>query len=118
MLPIYFGIALVLGENIGTTMTANAAAFGANTQARRAAMAHLLFNVFGVIWVMIIFYPFVNMICRIVGYDPSMAGQTEKLPVLLAMFHTCFNVTNTALLLPFIPQIEKACAIFRSRGKS
>ncbi|MBQ2497259.1 MAG: winged helix-turn-helix domain-containing protein, partial [Prevotella sp.] len=92
-----------------TTMTANAAAFGANTQARRAAMAHLLFNVFGVIWVMIVFYPFVNMICRIVGYDPSMAGQTEKLPVLLAMFHTCFNVTNTALLLPFIPQIEKAC---------
>lgn len=109
VLPIYFGIALVLGENIGTTMTANAAAFGANTQARRAAMAHLLFNVFGVIWVMIVFYPFVNMICRIVGYDPSTAGQTEKLPVLLAMFHTCFNVTNTALLLPFIPQIEKAC---------
>ena len=109
VLPIYFGIALVLGENIGTTMTANAAAFGANAQARRAAMAHLLFNVFGVIWVMIVFYPFVNMICRIVGYDPSMAGQTEKLPVLLAMFHTCFNVTNTALLLPFIPQIEKAC---------
>lgn len=109
VLPIYFGIALVLGENIGTTLTANAAAFGANTQARRAAMAHLLFNVFGVVWVMLVFYPFVNMICRIVGYDPSMAGQTEKLPVLLAMFHTCFNVANTAFLLPFIPQIEKAC---------
>ena len=109
VLPIYFGIALVLGENIGTTMTANAAAFGANTQARRAAMAHLLFNVFGVVWVMIVFYPFVNMICRIVGYDPTTAGQTEKLPVLLAMFHTFFNVINTLLLVPFISQIEKAC---------
>ena len=109
VLPIYFGIALVLGENIGTTMTANAAAFGANTQARRAAMAHLLFNVFGVVWVMLVFYPFVDMICRIVGYDPTMKGQTEKLPVLLAMFHTFFNIINTALLLGFIPQIEKAC---------
>ena len=109
VLPIYFGIALVLGENIGTTMTANAAAFGANTQARRAAMAHLLFNVFGVVWVMLVFYPFVDMICRIVGYDPTMKRQTEKLPVLLAMFHTFFNIINTALLLGFIPQIEKAC---------
>ena len=107
VLPIYLGIALVMGENIGTTATANLVALGANTQARRAALAHLLFNVFGVIWVLCIFYPFVNMVCGLVGYDPSLGGQTEKLPVVLAMFHTCFNVINTAILLGFVPQIEK-----------
>ena len=107
VLPIYLGIALVMGENIGTTATANLVALGANTQARRAALAHLLFNVFGVIWVLCIFYPFVNMVCGFVSYDPSLGGQTEKLPVVLAMFHTCFNVINTAILLGFVPQIEK-----------
>ena len=107
VLPIYLGIALVMGENIGTTATANLAALGANTQARRAALAHLMFNVIGVIWVLCVFYPFVNMVCNLVGYDPSMSGQTERLPVVLAMFHTCFNVTNTALLIGFIPQIER-----------
>ena len=107
VLPIYLGIALVMGENIGTTATANLAALGANTQARRAALAHLLFNVFGVIWVLCVFYPFVSMVCGFVGYDPSMTGQTERLPVVLAMFHTCFNVTNTALLIGLIPQMER-----------
>jgi phosphate:Na+ symporter len=107
VLPIYLGIALVMGENIGTTATANLAALGANTQARRAALAHLLFNVFGVVWVLCVFYPFVDMVCGFVGYDPSMAGQTERLPVVLAMFHTCFNVTNTALLIGLISQMER-----------
>ena len=107
VLPIYLGIALVMGENIGTTATANLAALGANTQARRAALAHLLFNVFGVIWVLCVFYPFVDLVCSLVGYNPSTAGQTERLPVVLAMFHTCFNVTNTALLIGFIPQMER-----------
>ena len=107
VLPIYLGIALVMGENIGTTATANLAALGANTQARRAALAHLLFNVIGVIWVLCVFYPFVDMVCGFVGYDPSMAGQTERLPVVLALFHTCFNVTNTALLIGLIPQMER-----------
>ena len=108
VLPIYLGIALVMGENIGTTATANLAALGANTQARRAALAHLLFNVFGVIWVLCVFYPFVDVVCSLVGYAPSMAGQTDRLPVVLAMFHTCFNVTNTALLIGLIPQMERA----------
>jgi phosphate:Na+ symporter len=107
VLPIYLGIALVMGENIGTTATANLAALGANTQARRAALAHLLFNVIGIIWVLCVFYPFVDMVCGFVGYDPSMAGQTERLPVVLALFHTCFNVTNTALLIGLIPQMER-----------
>ena len=107
VLPIYMGIALVMGENIGTTATANLAALGANTEARRAALAHLLFNVFGVIWVLIVFYSFVNMVCHLVGYNPSVAGQAALIPVVLAMFHTCFNVLNTALLIGFIPQMEK-----------
>ena len=107
VLPIYLGIALVMGENIGTTATANLVALGANTQARRAALAHLLFNVFGVIWVLLAFYPFVDMVCRIVGYDPSAGGQTAKLPVVLAMFHTCFNIVNTAILIWFVPQMER-----------
>ena len=107
VLPIYLGIALVMGENIGTTATANLAALGANTEARRAALAHLLFNVFGVIWVMCVFYPFVDMVCKLVGYDVTAGGQTERLPIVLAMFHTCFNVTNTAILISFIPQMER-----------
>lgn len=107
VLPIYMGIALVMGENIGTTTTANLAALGAGTEARRAALAHLLFNVFGVIWVLIVFYPFVDMVCGFVGYDPSSAGQSARIPVVLAMFHTCFNVLNTALLIGLIPQLER-----------
>ena len=107
VLPIYLGIALVMGENIGTTATANLAALGAGIPARRAALAHLLFNVIGVTWVLCIFYPFVNVVCNLVGYNPALGGQVSLLPVVLAMFHTCFNVTNTLLLIGFIPQIER-----------
>ena len=107
VLPIYMGVALVMGENIGTTATANLAALGAGIEARRAALAHLLFNVFGVIWVLAMFYPFVNMVSAIAGYNPAMAGQAERIPVVLAIFHTCFNVANTALLIGLIPQIER-----------
>ncbi len=108
VLPIYMGIALVMGENIGTTLTANLAALAANTQARRAAFSHLVFNVTGVIWVLILFYPFINMVCHLVGYDPETGGlNAQKLSVVLAAFHTSFNVCNTMLLIWFVPQIEK-----------
>ena len=107
VLPIHMGIALVMGENIGTTATANLAALGAGVEARRAALAHLLFNVFGVVWVLLVFYPFVNMVCSLVGYDPAQPGQTERLSIVLATFHTCFNILNTALLIGFIPQMER-----------
>jgi Na/Pi-cotransporter len=107
-ISIYQGIALVMGENIGTTVTANLAALSANTQARRTAMAHLLFNVFGVIWVLILFFPFVRMVCGIVGLDPRASEQNPtQLSFALATFHTCFNLINTAILIWFIPQIEK-----------
>ena len=108
VLPIYLGIALVMGENIGTTATANLAALGANTQARRAALAHLMFNVFGIIWVLVFFYPFVNMVCSIVDYNPADGNVgAQKLSIVLAMFHTMFNVCNTFILIWFIPQMEK-----------
>ena len=115
VLPIYMGIALVLGENIGTTITSNIAAMGANTQARRAALAHLSFNVFGVIWVLCCFYPFINMVCGFVGVDPNADHiNAGRLSVVLAAFHTTFNVCNTAVLIWFIPQMQKfVCSVIK-----
>ena len=116
-LPIYQGIALVMGENIGTTVTSNIAALSANTQARRAALAHMFFNVFGVIWILFVFRPFIDMVCGWVGYDVTMTKElagdhaflanAAKLSFVLAAFHTTFNVANTFILIWFIPQIEK-----------
>ena len=116
-LPIYQGIALVMGENIGTTITSNLAALSANTQARRAALAHMFFNVFGVIWILFVFRPFIDAVCGLVGYDVTMQkdavetsvflANAAKLNFVLAAFHTCFNVANTLILIWFIPQIEK-----------
>ena len=116
-LPIYQGIALVMGENIGTTVTSNLAALSANTQARRAALAHMFFNVFGVLWILIVFRPFIDTVCGLVGYDTDMVKGTvsaqvflansAKLSFVLAAFHTCFNVANTLILIWFIPQIER-----------
>jgi phosphate:Na+ symporter len=116
-LPIYQGIALVMGENIGTTVTSNLAALSANTQARRAALAHMFFNVFGVVWILFVFRPFVDAVCGMVGYDVTMTKGTvetsvflanaAKLSFVLAAFHTCFNVANTFILIWFIPQIER-----------
>lgn len=116
VLTIYQGIALVLGENIGTTLTANLAALTGNTQARRAAFAHLFFNVFGVIWVLCLFYPFVRTVCRVVGLDPAAQSLSPmKLSFTLATFHTLFNLTNTFILIWFIPQIEKiACKVIKT----
>ena len=116
-LPIYQGIALVMGENIGTTVTSNLAALSANTQARRAALAHMFFNVFGVVWILFVFRPFIDMVCGWVGYDVTMTKSTvetsvflanaAKLSFVLAAFHTSFNVVNTFILIWFIPQIER-----------
>jgi len=116
-ISIFQGIALVMGENIGTTVTANLAAMSANTQARRTAMAHLVFNVFGVIWVLIFFFPFIRMVCGIVGLDPNASEQNPtQLSFALATFHTCFNLINTAILIWFIPQIEKlVCALIKPK---
>lgn len=118
-ITIYQGIALVMGENIGTTVTANLAALNANTQARRTAMAHLLFNVFGVIWVLIFFFPFVRIVCGLVDLDPTASEQDPtKLSFALAAFHTCFNLINTSILIWFIPQIEKLVCKFIKKKQS
>ena len=125
-LPIYQGIALVMGENIGTTVTSNLAALSANTQARRAALAHMFFNVFGVVWILFVFRPFIDMVCGWVGYDVTMDKQAveasvflanaAKLSFVLAAFHTTFNVANTMILIWFIPQIEKlVCAVIKPK---
>ena len=113
-MPIYQGIALVLGENIGTTITSNLAAMSANAQARRAALAHMFFNVFGVIWILMVFHPFIDTVISIVDYvggasgkDMSHMNSNDKLTFILAAFHTCFNVINAGILIWFIPQIEK-----------
>lgn len=101
--------ALVLGENIGTTITANISALMANTTAKRAALAHLVFNVIGVVWVLILFKPFLAMISKLVlsieGIDPML--DAAAVPVALSCFHSFFNVTNTLMLVWFIPTIEK-----------
>lgn len=123
VLPIYQGIALVMGENIGTTVTSNVAALTANTQARRAAMAHMVFNIFGVLWILCVFRPFIHLVCGWVGYDdmmektdPHFVANATKLSFVLAAFHTTFNLANTFILVWFIPQIEKlVCKIIRPK---
>ena len=123
VLPIYQGIALVMGENIGTTVTSNVAALTANTQARRAAMAHMVFNIFGVLWILCVFRPFIHLVCGWVGFDdmmekndPHFVANAAKLSFVLAAFHTTFNLSNTFILVWFIPQIEKlVCKIIRPK---
>ena len=123
VLPIYQGIALVMGENIGTTVTSNVAALTANTQARRAAMAHMVFNIFGVLWILCVFRPFIHLVCGWVGYDdvmeksdPHFIANAAKLSFVLAAFHTTFNISNTFILVWFIPQIERlVCKLIRPK---
>ena len=114
-MPISMGIALVLGENIGTTITSNLAALSANTQARRAALAHMFFNIFGVLWILCIFYWFVDGVEWVVKYlgsemfhqDMANLPKDKYLTFVLAAFHSGFNVINASILIWFIPQIEK-----------
>ena len=100
--------AMVLGENIGTTITANVAALMANTAAKRAALAHLVFNVIGVIWVLTLFHPFLRgvdgVIFRTTGEHPLVSAMA--IPVALSLFHSAFNIINSSVLVWFIPQIK------------
>ena len=114
-MPISMGIALVLGENIGTTITSNLAALSANTQARRAALAHMFFNIFGVLWILFVFFWFVEGVQWVVEYlgsemfHQNMAHMPKEkyLTFVLAAFHSGFNIINASILIWFIPQIEK-----------
>ena len=112
------GAALVLGENIGTTITANLAAITGNTQSRRAALAHLVFNVFGVIWVLCLFTPFTNAVTWIVENWMGITdnGDGSFVSFQLSAFHTCFNVCNVLLLIWLVKFIEKTvCKILPTK---
>ncbi|WP_190811390.1 Na/Pi cotransporter family protein [Flagellimonas sp. S3867] len=108
-IPFDMAAAMVLGENIGTTITANLAALVANFQAKRAARAHLIFNVLGVLWLLILFVPFLNAINWFITKDGGLSPFVEAtaVPVALSVFHTTFNITNTFLLIWFVPVIAK-----------
>ena len=110
------GVALVLGENIGTTITANLAALTGNTQARRAALAHLAFNIFGVIWVLILFYPFTNAVSWFVKNVMRISDPSVAVSFKLAAFHTAFNISNTFVMIWFVGLIEKTVC-FLIKGK-
>ena len=114
VLHIDQGIMLVLGENIGTTITANIVAMGTNTSARRAAFAHLSINVLGVTWALLLLQPFVTLVCNFIGFDrsigagdPGYAANLAKISLVLATFHSAFNITNTILLIGFVSYIER-----------
>ena len=124
VLHIDQGIMLVLGENIGTTITANIVALSANTQARRAALAHFTINVIGVIWVVIVLKWFLAAVCHVVGFDLGIrpgdegyAGNLAKISVVLATFHSAFNVSNTFIQIWFIKYIEKfVCKVIKPKN--
>lgn len=107
VLDLYLGIALVMGENIGTTVTSNIAALTANAQARRAALAHFIFNMFGVCWILCIFHTFVDMVSGVV--DSIFPGVSPEVAITykLSAFHTAFNICNVLILIWFIKPIEK-----------
>ena len=112
----HLGVALVLGENIGTTITANIAALTGNTQARRAALAHLVFNVFGVMWVLVLFYPFTNAVSWFVTHVMKVSDPAVAVSFKLAAFHTAFNISNTFIMIWFVSLIEKTvCTLIKPK---
>ena len=112
----HLGVALVLGENIGTTITANLAALTGNTQARRAALAHLVFNVFGVMWVLLLFYPFTDSVSWFVEHVMGMTDPAVAVSFKLAAFHTAFNISNTFIMIWFVHFIEKTvCSLIKPK---
>lgn len=116
VLDLYTGIALVMGENIGTTVTSNIAALASNTQARRAAFAHFIFNTFGVIWVLCILHPFVDMVKAIVTHFAPNTPDSITVTYVLSAFHTCFNICNVLILIWFINPMERLiCRIIPSK---
>ena len=112
----HLGVALVLGENIGTTITANLAALTGNTQARRAALAHLAFNVFGVIWVLLLFYPFTDGVSWFVEHVMGVSDPAVAVSFKLAAFHTAFNISNNCIMIWFVRFIEKTvCTLIKPK---
>ena len=115
-ISLELGAALVLGENIGTTITANLAALTANTQAKRAALAHFVFNVFGVIWVLIIFHPFMQMVNWVVDTFFQSSDPEVAISYKLSAFHSIFNICNVCILIWGVKMIERTvCALIHPK---
>ena len=115
-ISLELGAALVLGENIGTTLTANLAALTANTQAKRAALAHFVFNVFGVIWVLIIFHPFMQMVNWVVDTFFQSSNPEVAISYKLSAFHSIFNICNVCILIWGVKLIERTvCALIHPK---
>ena len=115
-ISLELGAALVLGENIGTTITANLAALTANKQAKRAALAHFVFNVFGVIWVLIIFHPFMQLVNWVVDTFFQTNNPEVAISYKLSAFHSIFNICNVCLLIWGVKLIERTvCALIRPK---
>jgi phosphate:Na+ symporter len=108
-IPFEMAAAMVLGENIGTTITANLAAIVGNYQAKRTARAHLIFNVLGVVWMLVLFYPFLHMISWLAQQlgSPSPYLVAVAIPVAISLFHTVFNILNTFILVWLIKPIAR-----------
>ena len=115
-ISLELGAALVLGENIGTTITANLAALTANTQAKRAALAHFVFNVFGVIWVLIIFHPFMELVNWVVDTFFQSNNPEVAISYKLSAFHSIFNICNVCILIWGVKLIERTvCALIHPK---
>ena len=115
-ISLELGAALVLGENIGTTITANLAALTANTQAKRAALAHFVFNVFGVIWVLIIFHPFMQLVNWVVDTFFQTSNPEVAISYKLSAFHSIFNICNVCILIWCVKLIERTvCALIHPK---
>ena len=115
-ISLELGAALVLGENIGTTITANLAALTANTQAKRAALAHFVFNVFGVIWVLIIFHPFMELVNWVVDTFFQSNNPEVAISYKLSAFHSIFNICNVCILIWEVKLIERTvCALIHPK---
>ena len=115
-ISLELGAALVLGENIGTTITANLAALTANTQAKRAALAHFVFNVFGVIWVLIIFHPFMQLVNWVVDTFFQTSNPEVAISYKLSAFHSIFNICNVWILIWGVKLIERTvCALIHPK---
>ena len=115
-MPLELGLIMVLGENVGTTITSNIAAIGANVSARRTAFSHFLFNMFGVVWVLILIIPFKSMVYYLTGQEE---GPNADALLVLPAFHSAFNIANTFIMIWFVPMIEKTvCRIIKPKPQA
>ena len=118
-IPFEMAAAMVMGENIGTTLTANISASVGNISARRAALVHLVFNLIGILWLLILFYPFTDLVEYVTVYISGSSPRTniEEIPLALAVFHSIFNISNALIFIWFTRFIERIVMTLLPKGK-